>query len=138
LVPTYVYECESCEHRFEERQGFHDDPLTDCRLCDGRVRRVFMPAPIIFKGSGFYVTDSRPAGSGGGVVSPPSGESNGSAAADGKDSTPAKSTSEGSSGGDSGGGSGGSGSGGTGAEGGGAESGGETKKKTTTGEPKGD
>ena len=74
-MPTYVYECDFCEHRFEERQGFHDDPLTDCPKCEGDVRRVFMPAPIIFKGSGFYVTDSRPAGSGGGVVSPASGDS---------------------------------------------------------------
>ncbi len=74
-MPTYVYECDSCEHRFEERQGFHDDLLTDCPRCEGLVRRVFMPAPIIFKGSGFYVTDSRPAGSGGGVVSPASGDS---------------------------------------------------------------
>lgn len=74
-MPIYVYECDSCEHRFEERQGFHDDPLTDCPRCEGSVRRVFMPAPIIFKGSGFYVTDSRPAGSGGGVVSPASGDS---------------------------------------------------------------
>jgi len=74
-VPTYVYECDSCEHRFEERQGFNDDPLTECPRCGGTVRRVFHPAPIIFKGSGFYVTDSRPVGSGGGVVSPVSDNS---------------------------------------------------------------
>ena len=74
-MPTYVYECDSCDQRFEERQGFDDDPLTDCPCCEGSVRRVFHPAPIIFKGSGFYVTDSRPAGSGGGAVSPASGDS---------------------------------------------------------------
>ncbi|MEE8353101.1 MAG: FmdB family zinc ribbon protein [Dehalococcoidales bacterium] len=94
-MPTYVYECDSCEHRFEERQGFDDDPLTDCPRCEGSVRRVFHPAPIIFKGRGFYVTDSRPAGDGG-VASTASGDSGASGA---KETTAAES-SEGGSGGD--------------------------------------
>ena len=92
-MPTYVYECDSCDHRFEERQGFDDDPLTDCPRCEGSVRRVLHPAPIIFKGRGFYVTDSRPAGSDGGVVSTASGDSGASGA---KETTAAESTDGGS------------------------------------------
>ncbi len=95
-MPTYVYECDSCEHRFEERQGFDDDPLTDFPRCEGSVRRVFHPAPIIFKGRGFYVTDSRPAGSGGGVVSTASGDSGANGATE---TTAAESTDGGSGGG---------------------------------------
>lgn len=98
-MPIYVYECDSCEHRFEERQGFHDDPLTDCPRCEGSVRRVFMPAPIIFKGSGFYVTDSRPAGSGGDVVSPASGDSGANSASRAKETTTSAESSDGGSGG---------------------------------------
>ncbi len=86
-MPTYVYECNSCKHRFEQRQSFDDDPLTDCPRCEGSVRRVFQPAPIIFKGSGFYVTDSRPAGSGGGVVSPASGDGGASGDSGAKETT---------------------------------------------------
>jgi putative FmdB family regulatory protein len=58
-VPVYEYECDSCHFRFEEKQGFNDEPLETCPRCQGHVRRVFHPAPIIFKGSGFYVTDNR-------------------------------------------------------------------------------
>lgn len=56
-MPTYEYECNSCHHRFDLRQSFHDEPQADCPKCSGKSRRVFHPAPIIFKGSGFYVTD---------------------------------------------------------------------------------
>jgi len=51
--------CDSCNFSFEERQSFHDEPEAVCPRCEGMARRVFYPAPIIFKGSGFYVTDSR-------------------------------------------------------------------------------
>ena len=65
-MPTYEYECKSCPHRFEKRQSFSDAPIAECPRCQGSSRRVFHPTPIIFKGSGFYVTDSRkPADSGG-------------------------------------------------------------------------
>jgi len=60
-VPIYEYECDSCHLRFEVKQGFNDKPVTTCPKCQGHVRRVFHPAPIIFKGSGFYVTDNRKA-----------------------------------------------------------------------------
>jgi len=58
-VPIYEYECNSCHYRFDKRQGFNDAPLAECPKCHGTSRRVFYPTPIIFKGSGFYVTDSR-------------------------------------------------------------------------------
>ena len=58
-MPIYVYECDSCNHTFEIKQSFDDEPNATCPCCEGFARRVFHPAPIIFKGSGFYVTDSR-------------------------------------------------------------------------------
>jgi len=58
-MPMYEYECGSCGRRFEELQRFSDDPLTVDPDCGGPVRRVIQPVGIIFKGSGFYVTDSR-------------------------------------------------------------------------------
>ena len=58
-MPTYEYECGKCSHRFEVRQGFNDKPEAECPQCREIARRVFHPAPIIFKGSGFYVTDHR-------------------------------------------------------------------------------
>jgi putative FmdB family regulatory protein len=58
-VPIYLYECDSCGVRFEKLQRMSDDPLTDCPECDGHVHRVIQPVGIIFKGSGFYVTDNR-------------------------------------------------------------------------------
>ncbi len=56
-MPIYEYECDSCAIRFEKRQSFHDEPVVDCPNCSGKVSRVICPAPIIFKGSGFYVND---------------------------------------------------------------------------------
>jgi putative FmdB family regulatory protein len=58
-MPIYEYECRHCGHRFELKQGFHDKPQAVCPECKQKARRVFHPAPIIFKGSGFYVTDHR-------------------------------------------------------------------------------
>lgn len=58
-MPIYAYECEECGVRFERRQSFHDEPLTDCPECGGGVHRLIQPAGIVFKGSGFYVTDHR-------------------------------------------------------------------------------
>ena len=60
-MPIYEYECKSCSHRFEKRQGFHDEAKADCPQCKGKSRRIIRPAPVIFKGKGFYVTDHRPA-----------------------------------------------------------------------------
>jgi putative FmdB family regulatory protein len=58
-MPIYAYECKDCGVRFERRQGFDDDPIAICPECGGEVHRLIQPAGIIFKGSGFYVTDNR-------------------------------------------------------------------------------
>jgi putative FmdB family regulatory protein len=58
-VPTYVYACTACEHRFEAQQAFTDSALTQCPECTGRLRKLFNSVGIVFKGSGFYRTDSR-------------------------------------------------------------------------------
>jgi len=58
-MPLYEYKCEECGLRFERRQHFSDDPVRICPDCSGVVVRLIQPAGIIFKGSGFYVTDNR-------------------------------------------------------------------------------
>lgn len=58
-VPTYQYACTECEHAFEQFQSFSDDALTVCPACEGRLRKVFNAVGVVFKGSGFYRTDSR-------------------------------------------------------------------------------
>ena len=58
-MPTYEYECTSCGQHIEVFQRISEDPLTTCGVCGGRLRKVFHPAGIVFKGSGFYATDSR-------------------------------------------------------------------------------
>jgi len=58
-VPIYEYECSTCLFRFERRQGFDDEPVAICLECQGKARRILQSVPIIFKGSGFYTTDSR-------------------------------------------------------------------------------
>ena len=67
-MPMYEYECMICGMRFERRQHFSDPPLQQCPECRGKVRRVFYPPAIVFKGSGFYVTDNRSGGNGGNGV----------------------------------------------------------------------
>jgi putative FmdB family regulatory protein len=57
-VPTYEYECEKCGAHFELRRSFTEDGSSaDCPKCHAEARRLFKPVPVIFKGSGFYVTD---------------------------------------------------------------------------------
>jgi putative FmdB family regulatory protein len=58
-VPTYSYECTECGNRFDIVQSFTDDTLTTCEKCSGRLRKLFNSVGIVFKGSGFYRTDSR-------------------------------------------------------------------------------
>ena len=63
-MPTYEYACTDCAERLEAVQKFTDDPLTVCPACGGRLRKVFSPVGIVFKGSGFYRTDSRTSANG--------------------------------------------------------------------------
>jgi putative FmdB family regulatory protein len=58
-VPTYSYACTECGNRFDVVQAFTDDPLTTCQHCSGRLRKLFGAVGVVFKGSGFYRTDSR-------------------------------------------------------------------------------
>jgi putative FmdB family regulatory protein len=58
-MPTYEYECQSCHQRVEAVQKFSDTPLSVCENCGGELRKVFSGVGIVFKGSGFYKTDSR-------------------------------------------------------------------------------
>jgi putative FmdB family regulatory protein len=61
-MPTYEYACQSCGTHVEVFQRFSEAPLTSCGVCGGELRKVFHPAGILFKGSGFYVNDSRSGG----------------------------------------------------------------------------
>ena len=61
-MPTYEYQCKTCGHHFERVQRFSDAPITECPECGEAVRRVIHPAGVIFKGSGWYITDSRKSG----------------------------------------------------------------------------
>jgi putative FmdB family regulatory protein len=63
-MPIYEYRCESCGYQFERMQSFSAEPLRECPRCQGTVHRVISPVGIIFKGSGFYITDNRQLGSG--------------------------------------------------------------------------
>ncbi len=58
-MPTYEYHCDSCDRNFDVVQSFTDEPLTECPTCGSPVRKVFGNVGIVFKGSGFYKTDSR-------------------------------------------------------------------------------
>ena len=58
-MPTYSYACTECDNRFDAVQAFTDDALTTCPQCSGRLRKLFNAVGVVFKGSGFYRTDSR-------------------------------------------------------------------------------
>jgi putative FmdB family regulatory protein len=58
-VPTYAYACTACDHRFEIVQSFTEDSLSQCPECEGRLRKLFNAVGVVFKGGGFYRTDSR-------------------------------------------------------------------------------
>ncbi len=109
-MPTYAYACTSCDDRFEVHQSFTDDTLTRCERCDGTLRKLFNSVGIVFKGSGFYRTDSRASnGNGSSSVSPGSPDSSSSSTKSGSsrsDSSKSDSSKSGSStSGDSGSGS---------------------------------
>jgi len=89
-VPTYEYRCDNCATNFDVVQSFTDDPLTECPTCGSPVRKVFGSVGIVFKGSGFYKTDSRSGGSGGSTAVPSESSTSAPASTDsgsgGKDS----------------------------------------------------
>lgn len=93
-MPTYSYACTECDNKFDIVQSFSDDALTTCPECSGKLRKLFNSVGIVFKGSGFYRTDSRngstssePAKSGSSASESSSGTSSGSSS-----TTPAAST----------------------------------------------
>ena len=57
-MPTYQYACNACAHEFEVFQSFSDASLTVCPVCKGEIRKVYSAVGVVFKGSGFYKTDS--------------------------------------------------------------------------------
>ncbi len=58
-MPVYEYACTACGERTEARQSFQDPPLEDCPECGGKLRKLYSPVGIVFKGSGFYSTDAK-------------------------------------------------------------------------------
>lgn len=88
-MPTYEYRCISCGHQYEMRQGFDAAPRQECPKCGNVAKRLLFAPPIVFKGSGFYVTDSKKGSS----VTVPAAEPNGAdtkkSSTDGADSKPA-------------------------------------------------
>lgn len=71
-MPTYDYVCDACGNRFDMWQMFSADPITTCPRCQGHVRRIIHPVGLVFKGSGFYITDTRGKGT---VVEPAAAQS---------------------------------------------------------------
>ncbi|MEZ2390277.1 FmdB family zinc ribbon protein [bacterium RCC_150] len=90
-MPTYAYACKDCGHAFDIVQAFTDSSLSECPECEGSLRKVFNSVGVVFKGSGFYRTDSRDS-KGSTVSAAPSAASGPSAPASGS-STPASSPS---------------------------------------------
>jgi len=90
-VPTYQYACTACGHQLEAVQSFADEPLTECPACEGRLRKLFSGIGVVFKGSGFYRTDSRATASAG---DKPASTSSGSSGSSNDSSKPAEKKSE--------------------------------------------
>ena len=92
-MPVYQYACTECGHQLEARQNFTDDPLTECPDCAGRLRKVLSAVGVVFKGSGFYRTDSRSGTNSSVPASSTSGDSGASASSSGSTDGGASSTS---------------------------------------------
>jgi putative FmdB family regulatory protein len=93
-VPTYSYACTECDDRFDAVQAFTDDALTTCAKCAGRLRKLFNSVGVVFKGSGFYRTDSRDSGKGSSSVPSGGSESSGSSSSGEKSTDSGSSTKE--------------------------------------------
>jgi putative FmdB family regulatory protein len=105
-VPTYQYQCTACGEGLEVVQKFSDDALTECPACDGRLRKVFSAVGVVFKGSGFYRTDSRSSSSSSTPAAAKSGSNGGESKSSSGSGTSSSSTSSSSTSGSSGSGSG--------------------------------
>ena len=90
-MPTYSYACTECDHRFDAVQSFTDDSLTVCPECQGRLRKVFNAVGVVFKGGGFYRTDSR---SGSSASVPPASSSDSGSGSSGSSSSSSSSGSD--------------------------------------------
>lgn len=99
-MPTYSYACTACDHRFDAVQSFSDDSLTVCPECGGRLRKVFNAVGVVFKGGGFYRTDSRSGSSA--SVPAKNGDSSGSSSSSSSESGSSTSSSTSSTGASSG------------------------------------
>ncbi|MBN1661756.1 MAG: zinc ribbon domain-containing protein [Anaerolineae bacterium] len=95
-MPIYHYRCDACGHEFQRKQRMSDDPERMCPECEGPVRRIIQPVGVIFRGSGFYITDNRQVSSP--TLTPPKEGAKAKEESDGGDSqapatseTPAKS-----------------------------------------------
>jgi putative FmdB family regulatory protein len=93
-MPTYEYACTACGHQFEAHQSFSDEPLAQCPECKGALRKVYGGVGIVFKGSGFYKTDSRGSSSSSSSGSSSSGSeaSSSAASSSGSESSASSST----------------------------------------------
>ena len=96
-MPTYSYACTECDNTFDMVQAFSDDALTECPQCEGRLRKLFGKVGVVFKGSGFYRTDSREAAKSSSKGSSNSSESSTSSGSSEKKSDSSKSDSSSSS-----------------------------------------
>jgi putative FmdB family regulatory protein len=88
-LPTYGYRCEQCGQEFDVWQRMSDEPKADCPSCGGAGKRLFFPAGIVFKGAGFYKTDSRKSSSSDGASSTSSSTSTSSSPGSGTSSSTA-------------------------------------------------
>ncbi len=86
-MPTYSYQCTQCGDKFDIVQSFSDSALTTCEKCDGKLRKLFNSVGIVFKGSGFYRTDSRNGSSTASEPAKPSGNGNNSSGSDSSSSS---------------------------------------------------
>ncbi len=96
-MPTYQYACTECGHSFEQFQSFSEDALTVCPECDGKLRKLFNAVGVVFKGSGFYRTDSRSTSSSSTPASTTSSGSDSSSSSSSSTSSTSSSTSSSSS-----------------------------------------
>lgn len=91
-MPTYAYRCRDCGHQFDIFQKFSDDALTTCPVCAGTIRRVIQPTGVVFKGTGFYINDSKTSGKAAPAKASAEGESGDAASGKVKDGAEKKDT----------------------------------------------